>query len=123
MRRGSVGFWCETSYPVNRAAVATENMSPASTEEATVSVQRSIYDPGYVNAMSHFYRGEISRIMVWRQRLDITTNWAITSSTAIITIAFSNRDVPHIIFFFNLLIVWAMLWIDCRCRQGCIRYS
>ena len=96
------------------ASVATENVVPVSNEETTVSVQKSIYDPGYVNAMSHFYRGEISRIMVWRQRLDITTNWAITSSTAIITIAFSNRDVPHIIFFFNLLIVWVMLWIEAR---------
>ena len=96
------------------ASVATENVVPASNQETTVSLQKSIYDPGYVNAMSHFYRGEISRIMVWRQRLDITTNWAITSSTAIITIAFSNRDVPHIIFFFNLLIVWVMLWIEAR---------
>ena len=52
--------------------------------------------------------------MVWRQRLDVTTNWAITSSTAIITIAFSTRDVPHIIFFFNLAIVWVMLWIEAR---------
>ena len=52
--------------------------------------------------------------MVWRQRLDITTNWAITSSTAIITIAFSNAGVPHIIFFFNLAIVWVMLWIEAR---------
>jgi uncharacterized membrane protein len=114
MSRGSVGFWSETSYPVNPAAVATENIVPASTEETTLSVQRSLYDPGYVNALSHFYRGELGRIMVWRQRLDITTNWAITSSTAIITIAFSNRDVPHIIFFFNLLIVWVMLWIEAR---------
>jgi len=52
--------------------------------------------------------------MIWRQRLDITTNWAITSSTAIITIAFANREVPHIIFFFNLAIVWVMLWIEAR---------
>jgi uncharacterized membrane protein len=94
--------------------VATENNEPLSSHETTVSVQRSIYDPGYVNAMSHFYRGELSRIMVWRQRLDMTTNWAITSSTAIITIAFSNRDVPHIIFFFNLAIVSVMLWIEAR---------
>ena len=94
--------------------MATENVVTSPNEETTVSVQRSIYDPGYVNAMSHFYRGELGRIMVWRQRLDITTNWAITSSTAIITIAFSNRDVPHIIFFFNLLIVWVMLWIEAR---------
>ncbi|HST30282.1 MAG TPA: DUF2270 domain-containing protein [Chthoniobacterales bacterium] len=94
--------------------MATENSAPAATEETTVSVQRSLYDPGYVNAMSHFYRGEMGRIMVWRQRLDVTTNWAITSSTAIITIAFSSREVPHIIFFFNVAILWVLLWIESR---------
>jgi uncharacterized membrane protein len=95
--------------------VATENSAPVATnEETTVSVQRSLYDPGYVNAMSHFYRGEMGRIMVWRQRLDVTTNWAITSSTAIMTIAFSSREVPHIIFFFNLAILWVLLWIEAR---------
>src|SRR5207302_883417 len=83
-----------SSYPVNRRTVATEKTASAPTDEATISLQRSLYDPGYVNAMSHFYRGELGRIMVWRQRLDITTNWAITSSTAIITIAFANREVP-----------------------------
>ncbi len=104
----------KASYPVNDLAVATENIPGAPTDEATISLQKSLYDPGYVNAMSHFYRGELGRIMIWRQRLDITTNWAITSSTAIITIAFSNREVPHIIFFFNLAIVWVMLWIEAR---------
>jgi len=94
--------------------VATENAALGENEERTLSVQRSIYDPGYVNAMSHFYRGEMGRIMVWRQRLDVTTNWAITSTTAIITIAFSTREVPHIIFFFNLAIVWVLLWIEAR---------
>ncbi|MEP6699509.1 MAG: DUF2270 domain-containing protein [Verrucomicrobiota bacterium] len=94
--------------------MATQNNPGGLSEEATISLQKSLYDPGYVNAMSHFYRGELGRIMVWRQRLDITTNWAITSSTAIITIAFSNREVPHIIFFFNLAIVWVMLWIESR---------
>jgi uncharacterized membrane protein len=94
--------------------VATQDTAIAPKEERTVSLQRSIYDPGYVNAMSHFYRGELGRIMVWRRRLDVTTNWAITSSTAIITIAFSTRDVPHIIFFFNLAIVAVLLWIESR---------
>lgn len=92
----------------------TETPILAANEETTVSLQRSIYDPGYVNAMSHFYRGELGRIMVWRQRLDVTTNWAITSSTAIVTISFSSREVPHIIFFFNLAIVWGLLWIEAR---------
>jgi uncharacterized membrane protein len=92
--------------------VANETHGP--TDESTLSAQSGLYDQGYVNAMSHFYRGELSRIMVWRTRLDTTTNWAVTSSTAIITIAFSNAGVPHLIFFFNLAIVWIMLWIEAR---------
>ena len=78
------------------------------------SAERDLKDPCYVNAMAHFYRGELGRIMIWRQRLDITTTWAITSTTTIITVAFSFRDIPHLIFFFNLLIVFMMLWIEAR---------
>jgi len=74
----------------------------------------SLKDPCYVNAMSHFYRGELGRIMIWRQRLDVTTTWAITSTTTIIGAAFSFKDIPHIIFFFNLALVWIMLWIESR---------
>ncbi|MEO6053550.1 MAG: DUF2270 domain-containing protein [Chthoniobacterales bacterium] len=74
----------------------------------------SLKDPCYVNAMSHLYRGELGRIMIWRQRLDQTTAWALTSTTSIITVAFTFRDIPHIIFFFNLALVWIMLWIEAR---------
>jgi uncharacterized membrane protein len=72
------------------------------------------FDPVYVNAMSHFYRGELGRIMAWRARLDNTTNWAITVSSSIFTVAFSFSQVPHIIFFFNIAIVWMLLWIEAR---------
>ncbi|MGH8047405.1 MAG: DUF2270 domain-containing protein [Chthoniobacterales bacterium] len=74
----------------------------------------SLKDPCYVNAMVHFYRGELGRIMIWRQRLDVTTTWAITSSTTIITVAFTFREIPHIIFFFDIALVWIMLWIEAR---------
>ena len=66
-------------------------------------------DASYITAMSHFYRGEVGRIMAWRARLDNTTNWAITATSTIVTVAFSIERVPHIIFFFNLAIVWVML--------------
>jgi len=115
MRQSQLSSNCRASAPLAAPKiVAAQDTAVASKEERTVSFQRSLYDPGYVNAMSHFYRGEMGRIMVWRQRLDVTTNWAITSSTAIITIAFSTREVPHIIFFFNLAIVWVLLWIEAR---------
>lgn len=75
---------------------------------------QSLYDQGYVNAVSHFYRGELGRIMVWRQRLDATTTWAITSTTTIFTVSFTIREMPHIIFLFNIVIVWMLLWIEAR---------
>jgi uncharacterized membrane protein len=74
----------------------------------------SLKDACYVNAMIHFYRGELGRIMIWRQRLDVTTTWAITSTTSIITVAFSFPNIPHIVFFFNLAFVWMLLWIEAR---------
>jgi uncharacterized membrane protein len=72
------------------------------------------FDGAYVTAMSHFYRGELGRIMSWRQRLDTTTSWAITVTSSIFTVAFSFRDVPHLIFFFNIAVVWVLLWIEAR---------
>lgn len=74
----------------------------------------SLKDSCYISTMSHFYRGEMGRIMIWRQRLDVTTTWAITSTIAIITYSYSQPSIPHIVFFFNLAIVWAMLWIEAR---------
>jgi len=75
---------------------------------------RPLTNSSYVTTLAHFYRGEMGRIMVWRTRLDTTTTWAITSTTTIFTIAFSFRDVPHVIFFFNVCIVGIMLWIEAR---------
>ena len=64
--------------------------------------------------MSHFYRGELGRTLVWRQRLDTTTTWAITTTSTLCTIAFSFQGVSHFIFVINLAIVSIMLWIEAR---------
>lgn len=99
-----------------RTAPAMAEEHPGSEAERLSSAARAamLRDTSYVNAMSHFYRGELGRIMSWRQRLDVTTTWAITTTSTIFTVAFSLRDVPHIIFFFNLAIVTVMLWIEAR---------
>lgn len=87
---------------------------PSATPEPAPKPPAPRFDPTYVNAMSHFYRGELGRIMVWRQRLDVTTSWAITLSSAVFGFAFANREVPHIIFFFNIAVVVMLLWIEAR---------
>ncbi len=71
-------------------------------EEEIATETKPVYSQDYTTAMSHFYRGEVGRIMVWRRRLDTTTTWAITSTGTIFTVAFSFDKVPHLIFFFQL---------------------
>src|SRR5258708_6315426 len=87
---------------------------PSSAAPAPPAKPSGISDPVYVTAMSHFYRGELGRAMIWRPRLDATTTWAITPTSTIFTVAFSFKDVPHIIFVFNIAIVAILLWIEAR---------
>jgi uncharacterized membrane protein len=83
-------------------------------EKTSQAPQPQLFDSSYVNALSHFYRGELGRMMIWRQRLDTTTTWAITTTSTICTVAFSFRELSHLIFLFNLAIVSIMLWIEAR---------
>jgi uncharacterized membrane protein len=44
----------------------------------------------YIQALAHFYRAEMHRSLVWRTRLDTTTNWAIIATLAILTSSLQN---------------------------------
>jgi uncharacterized membrane protein len=36
----------------------------------------------FVNLIAHYYRGEMGRMTSWRDRVDRTSNWAITVKAA-----------------------------------------
>lgn len=65
-------------------------------------------------AMVHFYRGEVSRSNTWRTRLDSTTNWAVLSTGAALSFAFSHPDNPHFMLILNTLLVVLFLYIEAR---------
>lgn len=68
----------------------------------------------FVTAMVHFFRAEIQRANVWRQRLDTTTNWAVVATGAVLSIAFSQPGVHHGIIILNTLLVMWFLFIEAR---------
>ncbi|RPJ50309.1 MAG: DUF2270 domain-containing protein [Methanobacteriota archaeon] len=68
----------------------------------------------FVTAMVHLFRAEIQRANVWRQRLDTTTNWAVVSTGATLSIAFSQPDIHHGILILNTLLVMWFLFIEAR---------
>jgi uncharacterized membrane protein len=68
----------------------------------------------FVTAMVHLFRAEIQRANVWRQRLDTTTNWAVISTGAVLSIAFSQPEIHHGIIILNTLLVIWFLMIEAR---------
>lgn len=68
----------------------------------------------YYAVMVHFYRGELGRIMIWRQRLDVTTNWAIVAASGIVTYALGHQGSTHFVLYFANLLVLLMLVIEAR---------
>jgi uncharacterized membrane protein len=64
--------------------------------------------------MIHFYRGELGRIMIWRQRLDVTTNWAILGSTALMTFGLGSKSHTPLVFLFANFLIFLLLNIEAR---------
>src|SRR5918998_3353552 len=67
-----------------------------------------------VNALIHLYRAEVGRMTTYRQRLDTTTNWAITSSALVTTFAIGNPLIPHTAFIFLMIIDVFFLLVEAR---------
>jgi uncharacterized membrane protein len=67
-----------------------------------------------VTAIAHFYRGEISRMITWRTRLDTTTNWAIAASAAMLSVTLASPDSHHGVILCCLVLVFLLLIIEAR---------
>jgi uncharacterized membrane protein len=68
----------------------------------------------FVNALSHYYRGEMARMMSWRDRLDRTTNWAITGVGAMLSVSLSSPQSHHGVLLFAMVLIFLMLYIESR---------
>lgn len=73
-------------------------------------------NPHYLSetGMAHLFRGELSRSDRWRTRLDATTNWALTTTAAVISIGFSSIETSHVVMLVGLWMVVTFLLIEAR---------
>jgi uncharacterized membrane protein len=65
-------------------------------------------------SIAHFYRGEITRANTWRNRLDTTTNWAVLTTGATLSFAFSSPTNPHFVILINTVLVGFFLFMEAR---------
>jgi len=71
-------------------------------------------DWGLGSVITHLYRAEVDREVNWRQRLDTTTNWAVTVIAGILAYAFSSEGVSHTILLVAIGIGVVFLLIEAR---------
>ena len=90
-----------------RLAVSTSAADAA----AGPSVVRSA---NAATALIHLYRAEVGRMTAYRQRLDTTTNWGITSSALVTTFALGNTEISHAAFLFLMFINFFFLIVEAR---------
>lgn len=50
----------------------------------------------------------------WRDRIDRTTNWAITAVAAMLSLSLSTASAHHGVLIFAMLLILLLLWIEAR---------
>ncbi|HEX6397306.1 MAG TPA: DUF2270 domain-containing protein [Steroidobacteraceae bacterium] len=67
-----------------------------------------------ITVLAHYYRGELTRMISWRDRLDRTTNWAIGALAAMLSISLSSDQAHHSVLLFAMLLIHVLLVIEAR---------
>ena len=106
----------EKSSPEESQSFSEEVNSPEESSSEPVWTYRGyrLRASEFTTAMVHFFRAEIQRANVWRQRLDTTTNWAVVTTGASISLAFTQENSTHYVFAFNAILVTMFLFIEAR---------
>ena len=89
--------------------------------ELTADLRPAIEPPAFpktagefITVLAHFHRAEIARMAGWRDRIDRTTNWAITVVAAMLSVSLSTPTAHHGVLLFAMLLVLLLLVIEAR---------
>ncbi|MGQ9597921.1 MAG: DUF2270 domain-containing protein [Anaerolineae bacterium] len=96
-------------------SVASHGANASSSEPVWTYRGYQLRPSEFTTAMVHFFRAEVQRANVWRQRLDTTTNWAVITTGAAISFSFSRALAEdHKVIILNVLLVTLFLYIEAR---------
>jgi len=91
-----------------------ENLSGTDAEPVWTYRGYQLRASEFTTAMVHLFRAEVQRANMWRQRLDATTNWAVITTGAAVTIAFSRGATEQSVIILNTVLVTLFLYIEAR---------
>ncbi|ASQ45933.1 DUF2270 domain-containing protein [Legionella clemsonensis] len=68
----------------------------------------------FITLLAHYHRAEIARMAGWRDRIDRTSNWAITAVAAMLSLSLATASAHHGVLLFAMLLVLLLLLIESR---------
>ena len=68
----------------------------------------------FITLTAHYYRAEMARMAGWRDRIDRTSNWAITVVGAMLSVSLSTPTAHHGVLLFAMVMVLLLLVIEAR---------
>ena len=72
-------------------------------------------DPEAVlTTLPHYYRGEVSQAISAQDRIDQTTNWAVTILVGLLTVVFSSPDMPAFLLLIGFIALGVFLTYEVR---------
>jgi uncharacterized membrane protein len=92
---------------VSSDVISVAKPDPATPPFPTTSIE-------FINTIVHYHRGEIARMSGWRDRLDRTSNWAITVVAAMLSVSLSTPNAHHGVLLFAMALILLLLWIEAR---------
>ena len=90
-------------------STTTPNLRPTITPPVFPSTSTE-----FITIIAHYHRAEIARMAGWRDRIDRTTNWAITVVAAMLSVSLSTPTAPHGVLLFAMVLVLLLLVIEAR---------
>lgn len=82
--------------------------------EESSSLRYPVLAKDDITTLAHYYRGEMARMMSWRDRLDRTTNWAIGAVAAMLSVTLASTSAHHGVLIFSMVLVFLLLQIESR---------
>ncbi|WP_254532875.1 DUF2270 domain-containing protein [Natrinema gelatinilyticum] len=93
-----------------------QDFDPEAPEEREIGREMVDQSTGLGSVMAHCYRGEMSRVTTWRQRLDETTKWAVMILAGLLAYGFSTSGTPAVLLA-GIVVVAIFLVIEARRYQ------
>jgi uncharacterized membrane protein len=111
--RGTVRLGREKHGEVTMNTVQEKELNPGEPERPAMPPFPATTGE-LINTLAHFHRAEIARMAGWRDRIDRTTNWAITVVAGMLSVSLSTATAHHGVLLFAMILVLLLLLIEAR---------